>query len=111
MYSKSVRGILHDEMVAAQSMGLSPLQAATGRLAVSVTDLCPAPRHVEVTSFESDKELLDSVLASCYIPVAYEDPIWLRRLGFCIDGCICSFLPNTRCVVSPYHCHQADISP
>ena len=86
-------------------------QAAAGHLSVSVTQFCPMPTHCEVTEFGSEEELLDAVLASCYIPVAYEHPVVLRGLGFCVDGCVCSFLPNARCRVSPYHCHLADVSP
>uniref|UniRef100_A0A7S4VKK4 PNPLA domain-containing protein n=1 Tax=Alexandrium monilatum TaxID=311494 RepID=A0A7S4VKK4_9DINO len=111
VYSCNVRGILHDEIEAARSAGLDPLQAADGRLAVSVTSLSPHPTHTVVTEFRSDQALLDAVLASCYIPVAYEQPIVLDGLGFCIDGCVSAFLPNTRCVVSPYHCHLADVTP
>mmetsp|Transcript_35737 Transcript_35737/g.111544 ORF Transcript_35737/g.111544 Transcript_35737/m.111544 type:complete len:146 (+) Transcript_35737:1-438(+) len=64
-----------------------------------------------MTEFPSDEAVLDAVLASFYIPVAYEQPMVLPGLGVCLDGCVCSFLPNVRCVISPYHCHLADIFP
>lgn len=110
-YSCNVRGILQDGIDAARSAGHDPMQAVAGRLSVSVTSFSPFPTHRLVEEFKNEQDLLDAVLASCYIPVAYEQPVVLPGLGFCIDGCVCSFLYNTRCVVSPYHVHWADISP
>ena len=78
---------------------------------MSVTCFRPVPTHAVVSEFSSEQELLDAILASCYIPIAYEDPVVLENLGFCVDGCVCSFLPNAKCVVSPYHCHLGDIAP
>eukprot|EP00401_Gymnodinium_catenatum_P067034 CAMPEP_0117518616 /NCGR_PEP_ID=MMETSP0784-20121206/32223_1 /TAXON_ID=39447 /ORGANISM="" /LENGTH=344 /DNA_ID=CAMNT_0005314541 /DNA_START=15 /DNA_END=1049 /DNA_ORIENTATION=+ len=111
IYSRSIRGIMQDQIDAARSAGRDVLRAVAGRLSVSVTSFSPGPTHVAVTGFPSEVDIVDTVLASCYIPVAYEDPIVLRGLGFCIDGCVCGFLPNARCVISPYHCNLADVGP
>lgn len=82
-----------------------------GGLEVSVTRFNPWPEHVVVSEFYEEKTLIDVVLASCYIPVAYESPKMLPQFGFCIDGCAVHFLPEAQLVASPYHCHNADIAP
>ena len=85
--------------------------APGGRLRVSVTRFSPQPEHVVVSRFASEDELLDAVLASCYIPVAYESPVVLAQHGFCVDGCALHFLPTADAVLSPYHCHLAEVTP
>lgn len=96
----------------AQMAGIhEPLSRCQDRLQIDVTAFSPQPEHRLVSSFADERALVDAVLASCYIPVAYEDPIFLAKHGFCIDGCALHFLPNARFVVSPYHCHLGDISP
>ena len=58
-----------------------------------------------------NQALLDAVLASCYIPIAYEAPVCIAPHGFCVDGCSLHFLPDADVLISPYHCHLAEISP
>jgi len=112
LYSYSVGGIIREETRAAETSGSKPLEAVSGgSLAISVTRFNPWPVHAQITEFQSVEAVVQSVLASCYIPVAYEVPIVLPSLGFCIDGCVCNFLLNATCVVSPYHVHLADICP
>eukprot|EP00928_Gymnodinium_smaydae_P066471 TRINITY_DN49481_c0_g1_i1.p1 TRINITY_DN49481_c0_g1~~TRINITY_DN49481_c0_g1_i1.p1 ORF type:complete len:396 (+),score=55.03 TRINITY_DN49481_c0_g1_i1:77-1189(+) len=111
-YSRSIAGIVHHGIKVARDAGREPLKCLEhGSLSVSVTHFTPLPTHLEVVNFKSDENVVQTVLASCYIPIAYEWPIRLPGLGFCIDGCVCSFLPNATCVVSPYHVHMADICP
>ena len=81
------------------------------KLEVSLTQFLPMPTHTMETEFHDTSQLLNTVLASCYIPIAYEWPIVLPGRGFCVDGCALRFLPNADCVVSPYHCHTADVTP
>ena len=121
IFSQSVRGILAQGLAEARRRGDDPLaKLAPGdmpgdtpgdRLRVSVTRFAPQPEHVVVSGFASEAELLDAVLASCYIPVAYESPVVLPRHGFCIDGCALRFLPAADLVISPYHVHLAEATP
>eukprot|EP00933_Yihiella_yeosuensis_P030422 TRINITY_DN24062_c0_g2_i1.p1 TRINITY_DN24062_c0_g2~~TRINITY_DN24062_c0_g2_i1.p1 ORF type:complete len:397 (+),score=69.45 TRINITY_DN24062_c0_g2_i1:43-1191(+) len=111
VYSQEIRGILESSIAEERAAGRDPLAQANGRLEVSVTYFDPTPQHTIVREFKSDRNLIDVVLASCYIPVAYEDPIVLPGLGFCIDGCALNFLPNANCVISPWHCQEGDITP
>jgi hypothetical protein len=115
IFSREVRHILQTAMRSANSTRTDePVERLEGeRLRVSVTRFNPAPQHVVVSDFADEASLLDAVLASCYIPVAYETPVVLSApaLGFCVDGCALSFLPMASCVVSPYHAHNADIFP
>eukprot|EP00747_Dinoflagellata_sp_TGD_P021546 gnl/TRDRNA2_/TRDRNA2_128561_c1_seq1.p1 gnl/TRDRNA2_/TRDRNA2_128561_c1~~gnl/TRDRNA2_/TRDRNA2_128561_c1_seq1.p1 ORF type:complete len:185 (-),score=30.61 gnl/TRDRNA2_/TRDRNA2_128561_c1_seq1:30-584(-) len=93
------------------SRGKDLAEQAKGKLQVAVTHFDPLPRTAIVAEFANEQELVTSVLASCYIPVAYEEPIRLRGLNLCIDGCAINFFPSAKFVVSPYHCHLADIEP
>lgn len=110
IYSQSVRGVLAQAIAEADDGPLEKLRLG-GRLLVSVTRFAPQPVHAVVSSFADTEEVLDAVLASCYIPIAYESPVVVRGLGFCIDGCALSFLPTADAVISPYHCHTAEVSP
>jgi hypothetical protein len=74
-----------------------------GRLVVSVTcvdggggglgavaagpggGLWPVSGH-QVSAFASHRSLIDTLLASCYIPLYYEAPCFLAGLGLCLDG-------------------------
>lgn len=109
MYSRAVGTILSNALRQAQE----PL--AKGKvdlgLEISVTRFAPWPEHVVVSTFDDEQMLIDTVLASCYIPVAYEKPKRLSEIGFCIDGCAAHFMPNAQYVASPYHCHNAEIMP
>ena len=78
------------------------------------TDLLERPGvEAPAVDLADEAAVLDAVLASCYIPIAYEAPVVLAtpRLGFCVDGCAMNFLPAASLVVSPYHAHQADVAP
>jgi hypothetical protein len=44
-------------------------------------------------------------------PPLDEIPIVLKRYGFCVDGCALHFLPSADLVISPYHCHRAEVTP
>ena len=57
----------------------SVLLSANGTLEVDVTCFSPMPTTATVREFADEKELLDTVLASCYIPLAYETPLCLRK--------------------------------
>jgi len=68
-----------------------------------------------VSEFQSRQDLINVLLASCYIPLYYETPI--RRLGsspteFCLDGGFTNNCPcdGDTCTISPYP-GAADISP
>lgn len=107
LYSASIGSILGESLSQAK---VPPLELKS-LLELSVTRFAPWPEHVVVDEFRKQEELVDTVLASCYLPVAYEIPKRLRNLGFCVDGCALQFLPNAQCVVSPYHCHLPDVGP
>ena len=114
IFSREVREILRSAMRTANAGRTDdPVSRLDGRLRVSVTRFNPAPQREVITSYPDEAALLDVVLASCFIPVAYESPVVLSTpgLGFCVDGCAMDFLPMASCVVSPYHSHSADIYP
>lgn len=122
IYSTSVRGVLRRAMRGDDDDGNAPQRQRSpdelardlggGRLTVGVTRFNPWPEHVSVGAFSGEQELLDVVLASCHIPVAYETPVVLGKgLGFCIDGCALDFLPEADVVISPFHCHAPEIGP
>ena len=116
IFSREVRDILRTAIRDSNRAGRTdgPVDRLEGeRLRVSVTRFNPWPQHATISSFSDEDAVLDAVLASCYIPVAYEAPVVLNapRLGFCVDGCAISFLPQASCVVSPYHEHRAEIAP
>lgn len=86
-------------------------ERARTRLSVGVTAFTPAPRHVVVGDFDSPKELVSSVLGSCYIPIAFESPQWTQQLGPVWDGGIMGFAVDGDVVVSPYPHSLPDIGP
>ena len=92
IYSAGVRGVLSRaiaEAAAARGQEADSLVAAataSGRLRVSVTRFAPLPEHLELCRFGDAEALLDAVLASCYIPIAYEAPVCIPPHGFCVDG-------------------------
>ena len=117
IYSAGVRGILSRafaEAAAARGEEADVLVARAseqGRLRVSVTRFAPLAEHLELRHFADAEALLDAVLASCYIPIAYEAPVRIAPHGFCVDGCSLHFLPDADLLISPYHCHLAEIAP
>ena len=104
IFSESIRGILAQAL--AESANDEPLArvASSGRL--RVLGWRPRP-HIVVKSFASEAELLDAVDVSCHMPQPYKNEVVLAELG-------CShlhFVPMADLVMSPYHCHLADVTP
>ena len=55
----------------------------------------PGPR------FTSDEHLAHVLLGSCYIPLVWESPVWLRGLGPAVDGGATRYLVDGDLVVGP----------
>ena len=88
--SSAVESILSEALYRAKV----PFLDLRSRLEVSVTRFAPWPVHVVVGSFQDKRSIsVDTVLASCYLPVAYESP----KTGFCGDDCALQFPPKAQC--------------
>lgn len=109
-YSRTIRQIVHSS---ASGKSNEEIHEATaeGRVSLGVTVLDPLPTQHQITNCASSKELEDAVLASCYIPVVWEQTIWLKDLGLCIDGGASGFLLDGDVVISPYHSNVPDVGP
>ncbi|CAK9108095.1 unnamed protein product [Durusdinium trenchii] len=103
-YSTTIRQILRHATSA--SVSVEP-----GTLQVGVTAFDVAPQLKEIKDFQSAKDVEETVLASCYIPVVWEEPIWLKDLGPCLDGGPFGFLIDGDVVFSPYHSNVPDVGP
>jgi len=86
-------------------------EAARGRLSIGVTTFSPLPGRVAVSGFDTAKELATTLLGSCYIPVAFEEPQWSEKHGPLWDGGIFDFASQGDVVVSPYHLSMPDVGP
>lgn len=106
-YSATIREIVRR---AASGKKVS-LETAGGKLSVGTTVLSPWPCFHEVTAFESSFSLQQAVLASCFIPVVWEDSVWLQGVGPCLDGGASGFMVNGDIVVSPYHSNLPEVGP
>jgi len=106
-YSRSIRAIVQR---AAEGVDVGKA-TANSKLSVGTTAFDPLPYRHEISSFASQLELEEVVLASCYIPVVWEDPIWLRHIGPCLDGGASGFHVQGDFVFSPYHSNLPDVGP
>mmetsp|Transcript_109408 Transcript_109408/g.332659 ORF Transcript_109408/g.332659 Transcript_109408/m.332659 type:complete len:261 (-) Transcript_109408:7-789(-) len=86
-------------------------ERARARLGIGVTAFRPGLEHVAVRDFGSAKELVTTLLGSCYIPVAFEEPQWSPELGPLWDGGILEFAPQGDVVFSPYEACCPDVFP
>jgi len=106
-YSQTIR-----EVCVRAMEGKDVKQATAGeKLRLGTTLLSPLPSYHEVSAYETPLDLQQAVLASCFIPVVWEDPIWLRDLGPCLDGGASGFAIDGDVVVSPYHSSVPDLGP
>eukprot|EP00401_Gymnodinium_catenatum_P066869 CAMPEP_0117492074 /NCGR_PEP_ID=MMETSP0784-20121206/18395_1 /TAXON_ID=39447 /ORGANISM="" /LENGTH=355 /DNA_ID=CAMNT_0005286885 /DNA_START=70 /DNA_END=1137 /DNA_ORIENTATION=+ len=80
-------------------------------LRIRTTALGPLPFARDLTDFASQADLELAVLASCYIPVVWEEPIWLKGVGPCLDGGATGFLVDGDFVFGPYHSNLPDVGP
>jgi len=105
-YSASIKAIVWDVF-----SDPSRFERANGRLGIGVTAFTPAPERVAVHSFESADDLVRTLMGSCYIPVAFEEPQWSSRLGPLWDGGILEFATTGDFVASPYEATLPDVYP
>mmetsp|Transcript_37901 Transcript_37901/g.89671 ORF Transcript_37901/g.89671 Transcript_37901/m.89671 type:complete len:356 (-) Transcript_37901:19-1086(-) len=86
---------------------------ASGRLWVSLSALCPQPKNVRASAWASRQELIACCLASCYIPIYYEEPVEFQgHVG--VDGGLTDNQPVTDAntvTVSPWAHGEALIRP
>ena len=87
-------------------------ELADGKLQAAITQLLPYFRRERKTRFESEKDLLDSLMASAAaFPFA---PLVYRHGSWCVDGGLSDFQPivdSTTITVSPFYFSRADIKP
>merc|ERR1712154_518163 len=69
------------------------------------------PGHHEITKFDSFADLQQAVLASCFIPMVWEEVIWLPGIGPCVDGGASSYMVDGDVVMSPNHDSISDVAP
>jgi len=105
-YSASIKAIVWDVF-----SDPSRFERADGRLGIGVTAFTPKPERVAVHRFESADELVTTLMGSCYIPVAFEEPQWASRLGPLWDGGILEFATQGDFVASPYEDTLPDVHP
>lgn len=106
-YSCSIRELVKQ---AAQGKDIHTATAG-GKLNIATTCFRPSPSLREITTFKNSSELEQAVLASCYIPVVWEDPIWLPDIGPCLDGGVSGFSVDGDFVFGPYHSNFPDVGP
>lgn len=68
-------------------------------------------KYLVASEFESVEQVCDAVLASCFIPVAYEEMIIYKDFGFIVDGCLSAPPLQADIVISPYEEHLPDVCP
>eukprot|EP00286_Rhodomonas_abbreviata_P008388 CAMPEP_0181324436 /NCGR_PEP_ID=MMETSP1101-20121128/20358_1 /TAXON_ID=46948 /ORGANISM="Rhodomonas abbreviata, Strain Caron Lab Isolate" /LENGTH=181 /DNA_ID=CAMNT_0023432611 /DNA_START=675 /DNA_END=1220 /DNA_ORIENTATION=- len=88
-------------------------ELASGRLTVAYTSLQPTPKGVRETTWRSKEDLVNCCLASCYIPVYYEEPIEYAGC-VCVDAGLTDNQPVTSLdtvTVSPFSTDDAVIKP
>jgi hypothetical protein len=87
-------------------------ELADGQLQVAVTRLLPYFRKERRVAFESEEDLLDSLVASAAaFPFA---PLVYRHGSWCVDGGLSDFQPivdSATVTVSPFYFSRADIKP
>lgn len=108
-YSATIRGIV--EAMCSFGGGESAYKRASGQVDFGVTTFEPFPVRRQLGEFASNEALVRAVLATCYIPVVWEETVWLRGLGFCLDGAASGFMVDGDVVVGPYHSGHPDIYP
>ena len=93
---------------------IAPLPPPTdGRLVVNITKVSGLrARPLTVSKFEGTSDLIDALMASCYIPVYYEEPRFFRG-GLCVDGGLTMSSPpvgsgTSTVFVSPIHLPSSD---
>ena len=95
------------------------LSMCNTRLHVVVTKLWPNPtlKPKIMSTYESEEELIQGILASSFIPLWSTPRLSTSVLGeTCIDGGVFRFMPEAEITVSPFsirimHTKKADISP
>lgn len=100
--SSIVRGIFSDPV---------RFERARGRLGIGVTAFLPTPQLVRVREFHTAQDLMTTLLGSCYIPVAFETPMWCKKMGPLWDGGIFEFATQGDFVASPYVESRPDVHP
>ena len=92
-------------------------ESAADRLFVSVTELpLFKNRLFQASDVHTNEDILQAVLASCYIPLYYERPVFFEG-RFCIDGGLTDNCPRpvmdtiTVCPPTRFHKNRADIHP
>jgi len=108
-YSVTISGIV--EAMCRLTPAPKAHERASEGLQISVTALDPLPSRREITHFDSDSAVVNTLLASCYIPIVWEWPVWLPSLGLCLDGGASGFLVDGDLVVGPYHSCLPDVKP
>jgi len=107
VYSRIIRE------VARMAASGKAVQEATsgGRLRIGVTALDPLPFFHEVTEYKSSLDIQEAILASCSVPIVFEQTIWLPGLGPCLDGGASRFVVDGDFVFSPYKSSTPDLGP
>lgn len=106
-YSRTIRAIVQQ---AVRDRDVSEA-FAPGKVRIGTTAFTPLPSLHEITSCETGTVLEQAILASCYIPVVWEDAIWLPDIGPCLDGGASGFLVDGDVVFGPYHSNHPDVGP
>jgi len=89
---------------------------ADNRLHISITEPHPSFQFLKNTivhRFHSNDELLNYMLASCYVPFYYETPVYVKN-KLCFDGGFSNNNPtiDTQTIkISPYSFSDAHIKP
>ncbi|KAI5067875.1 hypothetical protein GOP47_0016220 [Adiantum capillus-veneris] len=69
---------------------------SSGKIRVAVTQVFRSPRALLVQHFFSKEDLIDALLASCFVPgYLAPRPVTLYRNRICVDGGLTSFMPPT----------------
>merc|ERR1712217_465239 len=110
--SATIENILHTSFYQARApFANAKVELIVGDLEISVARFSPWPEHALVKGFMHERTLINTVLAACYIPAVYETPVRLPKLGMCMDAAAVKHVPSAQIVISPLHCHHADITP
>lgn len=86
-------------------------ETARNRLNIGITAFTPLPGKIAVSDFNCPEELVTTLLGSCYIPVAFEEPQWSSKYGPLWDGAIFDFTSQGDVVVSPFEGSFPDVGP